>query len=78
MELKFTAQVTLSEADIHRLIMEEVIRRHPQVKVIKVVYNISQHSSFGIGPSILVTAGEHVVVPNYTLHGANVTVEASK
>lgn len=74
MELKFSAVVTLSELDIRGLITAEIMRRHPDVKVTGVNYNIYQSQLYGG----VVAAGNGNIIgmqPTSQLTGASVTVE---
>lgn len=79
MELKFTATVRLNEADIRNLITAEVMRRHKDVKVLNVVYDISQYNAYGIGIAGVVNGngGFVAATPMHSLNAAMVTVEAT-
>lgn len=77
MELKFTATVTLTEAEIRNLIDAEIRRRFKNVNVMNIAYNIDQYNTFGMG-GLVVANGGIASVPTYTLRGATVTVEQTR
>lgn len=75
MELKFSAQVNLSELEVRRIIEAEIIRRHPGVKVTNVNYNVWQNHVFNGG---VVGAGNIVGVSHQPCNFSGITATVEK